>query len=115
MRLLFVFDEECFAPGATVTNFGPASLFTGGDPVTYFGASPVSFFPQQNGGLRQSKASGWVQQVPGCGSSGISRHEVQEQVYGIFQQRFDMKVPKKVPSRFQGGFAEGMFGKDLHE
>ncbi len=57
------------------------------------------FFPQQNGGLRQSKASGWVQQVPGCGSSGISRHEVQEQVYGIFQQRFDMKVPKKVPSR----------------
>ena len=49
MRLLFVFDEECFAPGATVTNFGPASLFTGGDPVTYFGASPVSFFPNRMG------------------------------------------------------------------
>jgi len=27
--------------GATITNFGPASLFTGGDPVTYFGGSVV--------------------------------------------------------------------------
>jgi len=30
--------------GATVTNFGPASLFTGGDPVTYFGGKKWKFW-----------------------------------------------------------------------
>ena len=30
--------------GATVTNWGPASLFTGGDPVTYFGGRKWKFW-----------------------------------------------------------------------
>lgn len=33
-----------YGVGATITNFGPASLFTGGDPVTYFGGTKWKFW-----------------------------------------------------------------------
>eukprot|EP00913_Durusdinium_trenchii_P003024 g2796.t1 len=32
------------SPGATIQNFGPASQFTGGDPVTYFGGKKWKFW-----------------------------------------------------------------------
>lgn len=63
------------SPGATIQNFGPASQFTGGDPVTYFGTSASS--PRASRRRRENaRCFSRRGATSGCEMSGVRKPRV---------------------------------------